>query len=220
MTESRGTAYLGRIAEDRFTGIAVTRHGYAADAAYSHCRGAIRCLTKRAEGTERRWPWRKLQTRRSLLCFCPAALGQLDRAGSGHHVLTEKQQVTRALLRSGAAIGDMNALRKHLSQSRAPPRLARLSRQAGDAGDLPTCPATTLPSIGSGRPCPTRRRRNARAIVARFRLTCRFRAKALDIRGTRRRSRATRSLPSSNYRIVARPADALRRRQARATEAG
>ena len=63
-------------------------------------------------------------------------LGQLDRAGAGL-TLAEKQAVTRALLRSGANIGEINTVRKHLSRIKGG-RLARAraSGARGDARDL------------------------------------------------------------------------------------
>ena len=85
--------------------------------------------------------------------------------------LAEKQAVTRALLRSGAAIGDMNALRKHLSRIKGG-RLARLAYPA----KLVTLAISDVPGddpsvIGSGPtvPDPTTLE-DARAIVARYRL--------------------------------------------------
>ena len=50
-----------------------------------------------------------------VLVLCPAALGQLDRAGDGV-TLEDKQAITRALLRSGANIREINAVRKRLSR--------------------------------------------------------------------------------------------------------
>jgi len=53
----------------------------------------------------------------------------------------QKQQVTRALLRSGAPIGEINTVRKHLSRIKGG-RLARAwaTRRDRDAGDLGRSP--------------------------------------------------------------------------------
>jgi glycerate 2-kinase len=85
--------------------------------------------------------------------------------------LTEKQAVTRALLRSGAAIGEVNTVRKHLSRIKGgrlaerafPARLASIAI-SDVAGDDPAV-------IGSGPtvPDPTTLA-DARALVARYRL--------------------------------------------------
>jgi len=136
--------------------------------------------------------------------------------------LAEKQAVTRALLRSGAAIGDMNALRKHLSRIKGG-RLARLAYPA----KLVTLSISDVPGdnpsvIGSGPtvPDPTTLE-DARAIVARFRLDLPAAvAKALDDPGNETPKPGDRIFAGSDYRIVARPADAMRAAQGRAVEAG
>ena len=72
--------------------------------------------------------------------------------------LAEKQAVTRALLRSGAAIGEMNCVRKHLSRIKG----GRLAQRAYPA-KLVTLAISDVPGddpavIGSGRRCPIRPR--------------------------------------------------------------
>jgi hydroxypyruvate reductase len=85
--------------------------------------------------------------------------------------LAEKQAVTRALLRSGAHIGEMNALRKHLSRIKG----GRLARHAHPARVVAVAisdvPGDDPAVIGSGPtvPDPTTLA-DARAIVARYRL--------------------------------------------------
>src|SRR5205823_3620169 len=85
--------------------------------------------------------------------------------------LAEKQMVTRALLKSGAHIGEMNTLRKHLSRIKG----GRLARHAHPAR-LVTVAISDVPGddpavIGSGPTVadPTTLA-DARAIVARHRL--------------------------------------------------
>ena len=81
----------------------------------------------------------------TISCWCcsPAALrptGSRRRTGL---TLAEKQAVTRALLRSGANIGEINTVRKHLSRIKGG-RLAA-ARPPGAAGRrwrFPTCLAT------------------------------------------------------------------------------
>ena len=83
----------------------------------------------------------------------------------------EKQQVTRALLRSGAPIGEINTVRKHLSRIKG----GRLAR-AGQRAEIVTLAISDVPhddpsAIASGPtvPDPTTLS-DARAIIAKYRL--------------------------------------------------
>ncbi len=83
----------------------------------------------------------------------------------------QKQQVTRALLRSGAPIGEINTVRKHLSRIKG----GRLAR-AGQRAQIVTLAISDVPhddpsAIASGPtvPDPTALA-DARAIVAKYRL--------------------------------------------------
>ena len=83
----------------------------------------------------------------------------------------QKQQVTRALLRSGAPIGEVNTVRKHLSRIKG----GRLAR-AGQRAEIVTLAISDVPhddpsAIASGPtvPDPTTLA-DARALVARYRL--------------------------------------------------
>jgi len=85
---------------------------------------------------------------------------------------TQKQQVNRALLRSGAPIGEMNIVRKHLSRIKG----GRLAR-AGQRAEIVTLAISDVPrddpsAIASGPtvPDPTTLA-DARALVARYNLT-------------------------------------------------
>jgi glycerate 2-kinase len=84
----------------------------------------------------------------------------------------QKQQVTRALLRSGAPIGEINTVRKHLSRIKG----GRLAR-AGKRAEIVTLAISDVPrddpsAIASGPtvPDPTTLA-DARAIVAKYNLT-------------------------------------------------
>jgi hydroxypyruvate reductase len=84
----------------------------------------------------------------------------------------QKQQVTRALLRSGAPIGEVNTVRKHLSRIKG----GRLAR-AGQLADIVTLAISDVPhddpsAIASGPtvPDPTTLE-DARALVAQYGLT-------------------------------------------------
>src|SRR5207245_5608646 len=85
---------------------------------------------------------------------------------------TQKQQVNRALLRSGAPIGEMNVVRKHLSRIKG----GRLARAGQRAAKIATLAISDVPhddpsAIASGPtvPDPTTLA-DARAIVAKYNL--------------------------------------------------
>src|SRR5947209_16854390 len=84
----------------------------------------------------------------------------------------QKQQVNRALLRSGAPIGEVNTVRKHLSRIKGG-RLARAGRRAEIVtlaiSDVPHDDASAIAS-GPTVPDPTTLA-DARAIVAKYNLT-------------------------------------------------
>jgi glycerate 2-kinase len=86
---------------------------------------------------------------------------------------TQKQQVNRALLRSGAPIGEMNVVRKHLSRIKGG-RLARAGQRAAGIvtlaiSDVPHDDASAIAS-GPTVPDPTTLA-DARAIVAKYNLS-------------------------------------------------
>jgi hydroxypyruvate reductase len=136
--------------------------------------------------------------------------------------LEEKQAATRALLKSGAAIGDMNTVRKHLSQIKG----GRLAKRAYPA-KVVTLAISDVPGddpavIGSGPtvPDPTTLA-DARAIVERYRLAFPEAVKrALDDPGNETPKPGDEVFAGSEYRIVARPDDALAAAAARAKAAG
>jgi hydroxypyruvate reductase len=136
--------------------------------------------------------------------------------------LAEKQAATRAILRSGAAIGEFKCIRKHLSRIKGG-RLARLAHPA----PVVTLAISDVPGddpavIGSGPtvPDPTTLA-DARGIADKYRL---------DLPEAVRRALADPANESpkpgdsvfdgNTYRIVARPADALGAARSRAETAG
>src|SRR6476620_5646808 len=85
----------------------------------------------------------------------------------------QKQQVTRALLRSGAPIGEVNTVRKHLSRIKGG-RLARAGRRAEIVtlaiSDVPRDEPTAIAS-GPTVPDPTTLA-DARALVTKYKIVC------------------------------------------------
>ena len=136
--------------------------------------------------------------------------------------LEAKQAVTRALLKSGANIGEMNAVRKHLSRIKG----GRLAKRAHPA-KVVTLAISDVPGddpavIGSGPtvPDPTTLA-DAREVVSRYRLELpEAVAHALSDPANETPKPGDDIFRGANYRIVARPADALRAAAERATAAG
>jgi len=134
----------------------------------------------------------------------------------------DKQAVTRALLRSGATIGEINTVRKHLSRIKG----GRLARYAYPA-KLVTIAISDVPgddpsAIGSGPtvPDPTTLA-DARTIVAKYRLD-------LPTSVTAALADANNESPKpgdpvfagSQFMLAARPADSLRAAEAAVRAAG
>jgi glycerate 2-kinase len=123
----------------------------------------------------------------------------------------DKQAVTRALLRSGAAIGEINTVRKHLSRIKG----GRLARHAYPAR-LVTIAISDVPgddpsAIGSGPtvPDPTTLT-DARAIVAKFKLDLPGSVtRALNDPSNESPKPGNPIFAGSTFALAARPADSL-----------
>jgi hydroxypyruvate reductase len=136
--------------------------------------------------------------------------------------LADKQAVTRALLRSGAAIDEMNAVRKHLSRIKG----GRLARQAQPARIM-TLAISDVPGddpavIGSGPtvPDPTTLA-DARAVLARFGIDpSEAVRRALSDPANESPKPGDATFDRSEFRLVARPAEAFRAAEAAIRAAG
>jgi hydroxypyruvate reductase len=136
--------------------------------------------------------------------------------------LVEKQAVTRALLKSGAAIGDMNTLRKHLSRIKG----GRLAAQAQPARVV-TVAISDVPGddpavIGSGPtvPDPTTLA-DARAIVTRHRLDVPPAViRALADPGNETPKPGEGVFANTSFTLAARPAEVFRAVEAAVQKAG
>src|ERR1700710_16534 len=159
----------------RLTGIATTRHGHGVP-------------TRRIRGVEAGHPvpdeagLKAADDTPRLAAGATAddlLLVLLSGGGSANWIapvdgvsFAQKQQVNRALLRSGAPIGEMNIVRKHLSRIKG----GRLGR-AGPRAEIVTLAISDVPrddpsAIASGptAPDPTTLA-DARALVAKYKLT-------------------------------------------------
>ena len=225
MTEVAEGHYLARLPPARLAGLAVTRHGYRRPTRSIPVIEAGHPLPDAAG----------LSATKRVLALAAAAdaddlvLVLLSGGASANWIapaaglaLAEKQAVTRALLRSGAAIGEINAVRKHLSRIKG----GRLAARAHPA-KLVTLAISDVPGddpavIGSGPtvPDPTTLA-EARAIVRRYRLDLPGAVtRALDDPENETPKPGEEIFAGSSYRIVARPADALRAAQLRASACG
>jgi len=134
----------------------------------------------------------------------------------------DKQAVTRALLRSGATIGEINTVRKHLSRIKG----GRLARHAFPA-KLVTIAISDVPgddpsAIGSGPtvPDPTTLA-DARAIVANYRLDLPTSViAALSDTNNESPKPGDPAFAGSPFVLAARPADSLRAAEAAVRAAG
>ncbi len=230
MTQTAERHYLAQMAErglaaDRLAGLAVTRHGYGLP-------------TERIEVVEAGHP----VPDEAGLAGTERALALADQAGADDLVLVllsggasanwiapaaglslaEKQAVTRALLRSGAHIGEINTVRKHLSRIKGG-RLARRARPA----KIVTLAISDVPGddpavIGSGPtvPDPTTLA-EARAIVGKYGLVLpEAVTRALDDPKNESPKPGEAVFAGAGYKIVARPADALAAARAHAEANG
>ncbi len=225
MTEVAERYYLARMDENRLAGLAVTRHGYKRP-------------TRRIPVIEAGHPLPDaagISATKRVLALADAVdaddlvLVLLSGGASANWIapaaglaLEEQQAVTRALLRGGAAIGEMNTVRKHLSRIKG----GRLAQRAYPA-KLATLAISDVPGddpavIGSGPTVgdPTTLA-DAREIVARYRLDLPAAAtQALNDPANETPKPGDKVFAGSRYRIVARPADALRAAAERAGAAG
>jgi hydroxypyruvate reductase len=123
----------------------------------------------------------------------------------------QKQQVTRALLRSGAPIGEVNTVRKHLSRIKG----GRLAR-AGKRAEIVTLAISDVPhddpsAIASGPtvPDPTTLA-DARAIVAKYGLEVDDAVRrALDDPGNESCKPGDAAFARARYELIARPKASL-----------
>ena len=134
----------------------------------------------------------------------------------------DKQAVTRALLRSGANIGEINTVRKHLSRLKG----GRLARAAYPARVV-TLAVSDVPGddpavIGSGPTVPDPSTlADARAIVARFNLDLpEAVARALNDPANESPKPGDAAFARTEFHLVARPADAFDAAKAAVAAAG
>jgi hydroxypyruvate reductase len=198
----------------RLTGLAVTRHGYGEPAGLIAVVEAGHPMPDRqgVEATERTLALAGEATADDLVLVLLSGGGSANWiAPAGQLTLEEKQGITRALLRSGANIGEINTVRKHLSRIKG----GRLAAVAAPAPVL-TLAISDVPFddpavIASGPTVPDPSTlADARAIVARRKVPLPASAAALfDSPASETPKPGNPVFSATEFRIVARPADAV-----------
>jgi hydroxypyruvate reductase len=199
---------------ERLTGLAVTRHGYGEPA------GAIPVIEAGHPVPDQQG----LDATTRTLALADAAgpddlvLVLLSGGGSANWIapagdvtLAEKQAITRALLRSGAGIGEINTVRKHLSRIKG----GRLARMASPAQVL-TLAISDVPHddpavIASGPTVPDPSTlADARAVLARRGIAVPEAVRALlEDPDSESPKPGDPAFARAEYRIIARPSDAM-----------
>jgi glycerate 2-kinase len=225
LTEVAEQYYLARLPQDRIDGITVTRHGYGRPTKVIPVVEAGHPVPDEAglAGAETMLAIADSATADDLVLvlLSGGASANLIAPTAGIS-FADKQAATRAILRSGANIGEFNCVRKHLSRIKG----GRLAKRALPA-KLVTLAISDVPGddpavIGSGPtvPDPTTLA-DARTIVAKYRLDLpQAVMRALDDPANESPKPGDAAFANSEYHILARPADALAAAQARAREAG
>ena len=230
MTEAAEQHYLAQMAgrnigANRLAGVAVTRHGYGRPTQRIPVVEAGHPVPDEAglKGTEHALTFADAASKDDLVLVLLSGGASANWIAPAKDLaLPEKQAVTRALLRSGAHIGEINTVRKHLSRIKG----GRLAHRAQPAGVV-TLAISDVPGddpavIGSGPtvPDPTTLA-DARAIITKYRLEVpEAVTRALADPDNESPKPGAAFFAGTQYKIVARPADALRAVQARAEVAG
>ncbi len=227
MTEVAEAHYLDTtgLCVERLAGIAVTRHGYGRPTRRVPVIEAGHPIPDEAglKATEHTLQLARScdETDLALVLLSGGASANWIAPAAGL-LLAEKQAVTRALLRCGASIGEINTVRKHLSRIKG----GRLGTTAAPARVV-TLAISDVPGddpavIGSGPtvPDPTTIA-DARAVIARYRLEIPDAAsRALADPANETPKPGDARFESAEYRLVARPADAFGAVRGRIRQAG
>jgi len=214
-----------RLPRERMTGIAVTRHGYGQPTQWIEIVEAGHPVPDAAglAATERALALAAGAHKEDLVLALLSGGGSANWiAPAGNLTLAEKQGITRALLRSGASIDEINAVRKHLSRIKG----GRLARCAAPAtiltlaiSDVPRDDPSTIAS-GPTVPDPTTLA-EARAIVARRGVPLTASAEALlDDPANESPKVGDPAFAHSRFEIIARPADSIALAARTARDAG
>jgi glycerate 2-kinase len=217
MAEVTEQAYLAErgLAPERLTGLAVARHGYGRPTSVIEMIEAGHPVPDAAglAAAERALALAESARADDLVLVLMSGGASANWIAPAAGVsFADKHAVTRALLRSGAAIDEINCVRKHLSRIKG----GRLARHAYPARVV-TVAISDVPGddpavIGSGPtvPDPTTLA-DARAIVSKFKLDLPASVvRALDDPANESPKPGDPVFANSSFALAARPADALR----------
>ena len=227
MSEVAEAHYLDRlqIAAERMSGVAVARHGYGRHLRRIRMIEAGHPIPDAAglEGADRALNLADGADANDLVLVLMSGGASANWIAPGAGISFEdKQSITRALLRSGATITEINTVRKHLSRIKG----GRLSMHARPA-KLVTLAISDVPgddpsAIGSGPtvPDPTTLA-DARAIVAKYRFDVpESVTRALNDPKNESPKPGDPVFAGSQIALAARPADAMRAAEAAIRNAG
>jgi len=213
-----------KFAAARLTGIAVARHGYGRPTRVVPMVEAGHPIPDAAglESAAKALALAEAATADDLVLALMSGGASANWIAPAGITFAEKQMVTRALLRSGAHIGEINTVRKHLSRIKG----GRLARAAHPARVV-TLAVSDVPGddpavIGSGPtvPDPTTLA-EARAIVAKFKLDVpESVARALNDPANECPKPGDAAFANTDYSLIARPADSFRAAEAAVKAAG
>ncbi len=227
MVEVAEAHYLDRLKlpPERLTGIAVARHGYGRPTRVVPMIEAGHPMPDAAglEAAERAIDFADGATADDLVLVLMSGGASANWIAPAPGVsFADKQAVTRALLRSGAHIGEINTVRKHLSRIKG----GRLARHAFPA-KLVTIGISDVPGddpavIGSGPTVPDPSTlAEARAIVAKFKLELPPSViAALKDPANESAKPNEPAFAGSRFVLAARPADSLKAAEAAIRAAG
>ena len=227
MIETAERHYLHglRLARDRLTGLAVTRHGYGRPAELIEVVEAGHPVPDAAglAAAERTLQLADQATAVDLVLVLLSGGASANWTAPADGIaFADKQALTRAMLRSGANITEINAVRKHLSRIKG----GRLALRAQPARVV-TLAISDVPGddpavIGSGPTVPDPATLDdARAVLARHRIEVPAAiARALADPKSETPKPSHPAFASTSYQLVARPADAFRSAEAAVRAAG
>jgi hydroxypyruvate reductase len=214
-----------KLAPERLSGVAVARHGYGQPLRIVRMIEAGHPVPDAAglEAAESALKLADAATADDLVLVLMSGGASANWIAPADSVsFADKQAVTRALLRSGAHIGEINTVRKHLSRIKG----GRLARHAHPA-KLVTIAISDVPGddpavIGSGPTVPDPGTlKDARAIVAKYKLALPDSVTAaLNDPKNESPKPGDVEFSGSRFALAARPADSLHAAQAAVTAAG
>jgi glycerate 2-kinase len=219
--------YLDRLAlaPSRLTGLATTRHGHSVPTRRVKVIEAGHPVPDAAglQGAEESLQLAQGAGADDLLLVLLSGGGSANWIAPAEGVsFAQKQQLTRALLRSGAPIGEINTVRKHLSRIKGG-RLARAGQYAAIVtlaiSDVPRDDPSAIAS-GPTVPDPTTLA-DARGIIAKYGLQVDAAIRrALDDPANESCKPGDPAFARAQFELIARPRASLDAAAAKATEAG